>query len=550
MERINFMDKQVLSIQIGERLTKVCVVTKRGHSGSVGNSVIFPTPDQSVIDGQISNSELIGDVLKENLLQSGMGDIKGTVFVMSSPKIVTRKITLPPVKPKQIKAIIAANASDYFPIDLTNYHLSHTILDSKISSKADVNILVTAVPKQILRGYEKIAEVAKLNIQAFDYTLNSQYQAFSRIASEGVTMYLDVDTRQSYATFMQDGNMLLQRAVPFGGDEVLNNIMHIANIDESQIISALKLCSNVDWIRQNVPQERYEGSIMRILGAIERAIDFFKSSNKNIEVSRIVLFNSCSAIAGLKDAIARTTSVPTMYLQDLPGVEKVLGGENINIFAACGAGVIEPLDITLDALSSSSSKGKNKGSSPVVGNNLGVIVLVGLIAIGAVLSATTIISYTTARAENARLTARLEELQVAKQKYDTYVSYNAMQDNFVILEGQAVNKNAELRAFLEELEAKMPTNIVVLSATCDSFGVTINVETSTMEEAAVTMSQLRTFESIVEISTSGVSQSQTDEGLGTVSFSIVCSYAQAQEETLPTETMPESYTEDEMLSPP
>ncbi len=84
--------------------------------------------------------------------------------------------------------------------------------------------------------------------------------------------------------------------------------------------------------------------------------------------------------------------------------------------------------------------------------------------------------------------------------------------------------NAQLTAFLEELEVKMPTEILALSASCDEVGVSMNIETTSMEAVALTLSQLRTFESIDSLSISAISEDTDDLGFVRVSFSLSCFY--------------------------
>ncbi len=54
---------------------------------------------------------------------------KKAVFVLNSARIASRDIELPLVKEKQLREMIAMNASDYFPVDLSQYKLVHQIIE-------------------------------------------------------------------------------------------------------------------------------------------------------------------------------------------------------------------------------------------------------------------------------------------------------------------------------------------------------------------------------------------------------------------------------------
>jgi hypothetical protein len=64
----------------------------------------------------------------------------------------------------------------------------------------------------------------------------------------------------------------------------------------------------------------------------------------------------------------------------------------------------------------------------------------------------------------------------------------------------------------------------MLSAECTNEGVVMNITTPGFEEAAVTLSQFRTFESIQDLQVSEIVKSESGRGVETVSFSIVCIY--------------------------
>ena len=79
---------------------------------------------------------------------------KKAVFVLNSARIASRDIELPLVKEKQLKEMIAMNASDYFPVDLSQYKLVHQIIE-KIDRPEEkkLRLSVIAVPNDLILSY-------------------------------------------------------------------------------------------------------------------------------------------------------------------------------------------------------------------------------------------------------------------------------------------------------------------------------------------------------------------------------------------------------------
>ncbi len=523
------MEKILLSIEIGERLSKACILSKKGQATNVQSSISFATPDNCILDGQITQPDVLAKELMDVIKANNMFLTNNVIFVLNSPKIVSRKVSLPSNKDRQIASIVASNSSDYFPIDLTNYQISHTIIEKNPKRNGSSQVLVTALPKQLLLSYVKFAQVCSLDIQWFDVNVNAQFQLFKSLALDGVTMFVSMDTRQSNATFMEGSNLLLQRAVPFGGDEIINSVLNVANFEENMLPKALELCADDKWIVENFSKENYAGMVNRVVSAIERAADFFKTSFKSLDIKRVVLLDSCANIYGFKQAIANTLQIEVVTLNEIANINKIIVGQDITKFASSASALINPANITFAGISSGGTAA-GKAKPKIKEGATSTVFLVACLAISVVVAVASVLIYVGTNTELALANARLIELQPVQQTYDVYVQYNAMADNFKVIEDTAVNNNAQIRAFLEELEEKMPTNLTVLSANCDNFGVTMNVQTASFEEAAKTIQQLRTFESITQISISSITEVENDGGTTSASFSLVCSYEPVVEE--------------------
>ncbi len=535
------MDRLTLCIEVSDKITKAALVSKRGTVSSMHKAMYFETPPQTVLDGQITAPEVFANTLKEKLASHGMSETKDVIFVLTSPKIVSRKISLPPVKERQIDSIISANASTYFPIDLASYQISYTMLENIEGDKPGFRVMVMAIPKQLMSSYEKLASLSGLELHSFDVYTNSQYQLFHDLNVAGVTMFISLGSRQSIATFMQNNALLLQHAMPFGGDEYLNLALPSVDRDQDKYSYILDMSDNPTWVGDNIPRQRFEEVSARFAGAVTRMIDFFKSSNRNMDIERIILVDTCSGIAGIKKALATETKVDVYTIEDIAGYGAVIAGSKVGFYVSIASAMIKPLDVSISNAKKSRTGGIAK-KSKVSSKAATMTFFIGFLLLSIGVAAYGGIYYFISVAENSAAQNRIEELAHVQEAYDLYLEYDIIKQNFEALEQQSVNYNAGLRAFLEELEQKMPSRLLLLSASCDEFGVTLNITTSTMEDAAMTLSQLRSFETIQHLSVGGVAQDVGDAGIPVVTFSVVCAYE------LPETEQVDAPTEGEELS--
>lgn len=143
---------KVLSIVIGNEITKVCEVSYQKIYKNKGlrvyQSISFPNPVGTVEDGYIKDIEAYGEELRSQL-KAGKLKADKVIFSITSSKIATREIILPPTKEKRIMDIIKTGASEYFPIDLKDYILSYMILERHTSARKE-----KALQKKIAKGEE------------------------------------------------------------------------------------------------------------------------------------------------------------------------------------------------------------------------------------------------------------------------------------------------------------------------------------------------------------------------------------------------------------
>jgi hypothetical protein len=82
---------------------------------------------------------------------------------------------------RQDQSHVEANAADYFPVDMSKYHITYTLQERKTSGEdAGCRLLVMAAPIAILEGYFRLAVLMGFSVQAADYGGNSQYRLLRR----------------------------------------------------------------------------------------------------------------------------------------------------------------------------------------------------------------------------------------------------------------------------------------------------------------------------------------------------------------------------------
>ena len=518
------MASKILNIEIGDSLVKVCCSASKKKTCNVTDSFMFPAPVESVNDGAINDPERLADRLREELDSHELRGIKGAVFTIASAKIASREIKLPVMKDKQIAETVKTNAADYFPVDITKYHVTHTLLERVKGADGFCRVLVMAVPLSLLEGYFKLAELAKLDIIAIDSCGNSHYQLIRRLKTREVTMFVDVDCTASFISFVQGDNLLLQRTLAFGGGDLVASYMQSNGIGEGGYVKALSAVSvnSPDYVGEDaIGVSVIDEELSRLAHSMVRSVDYFNSFRWEASAAQIVLMGSCAHVSGLKERVAEATDLPTFYFEELKDANTLASGADVGVYIGCIGSNIAPVDFMPEFLRRRRKITKSEVEESLV---KGIVACAVLVAGAVALCVLTALNYKSDLNNLHRVQQEIERLGAAEEVYLTYTAYQQGEQALLHVQTLASNPNSQLRAFFEELESKMPSGILVLTALCTTDGVTMSITVPSLEESAVTISQFRTFESLSQMEVSSVAIQRDEAGFETASFTISCSY--------------------------
>lgn len=524
------MAAKVLNIEVGKRIVKVCVSEKKGKSFSVSDSFYFATPEGSVLDGQVISEIALGDRLKDELTTRNI-KVTDVFFSVASSKIASREVTLPSAKDEQIKNIIKTNVADYFPVDVTKYAIDSVILER---GDEEVRALVVAVPSVIVDSYISLADYCGLVVNAVDFCPNSQYQILKGIKSgeeDMVDMFITIDPDNASVIFSENGNMLMQRAIPIGGDEMICRFMAMRDMPTEDYITALdmlnNLVTNIGEESEDEEEDDLAECMMKLVNGISRSLDFFRGNVADKVVTRVVLMGSCCHLSGLRQKIQERVAIDTVCLEDVPDIQSLANSiSDISVFIGCLGARIAPMNFMPQEYLAKNGVGDSKNS---INQRYGSLILIIACVVSVLLVGSTAIRYFVNKKNLSDVEKGIAQYQYAEEEYYAYLNYTQGDDNLQkFVSGATETNNAKLKAFFEELEDKMPSSILLLSANCNEQGVSMNVTVADYNSAAVAIRQLRSFESVDVIKVSALSQ-----GDGLVAFSMNCTYVVPEPETQP-----------------
>ena len=550
------MANKVLSIEIGSGITRVAELDYKVKNPKIYHVFTFATPPNVLTDGSVNVSDIFVAALKNSLAEHNI-TTKRVIFILNSTRVANRTIQIPDIKESRIGEFLNTNASDYFPVDLNQYELSYESLGKiEEGSEKKLQISVLAVPKDLIESYRKLSEICGLLMVGIDNIGNSIKKLMVREIPEDIKVTIKVDEDSSIITIVEDGVIQLQRTVGYGISDAINQVRESnlfgTNIDASEALKVLnrKTCifrrfdqtyggveegeeSDTEIDAEKLKQLRTSitEELRTLVGSISRIFDYYQSRNGEKKIEKVYLIGLGSVCSGLSKLMTNELNYKVVAVQQFGdmAVAKNEVEETIHMaeFFACVGASIDPLSISYSDKKEKGKGGKNAEEGGSTDSILSSVLILGLsIIVAAVLVGYGMITNAMVTAENVRLTNRVNELQYIEEVVAEYDAAKANYDWAMAIEKAASSHNDNLVAFIEELEQKMPSEIIVLSFSASATGVNMNIQVTTKAAVADVISQLRTFDSIMVGSVSAISDTKDEVGISTVSFSVECLYVE------------------------
>ncbi|MCR5585942.1 MAG: pilus assembly protein PilM, partial [Lachnospiraceae bacterium] len=336
------MAKHVLSIEIGQQITKVVEIDYRKKNPHVYRAVSFATPADVIDDGFIRDRDALAVAFREQLSQAGMRE-KSVVFSIASSKIATREITLPDVKENKVGALVMATAQDYFPVDLSNYSVAYSIIDSvKDENGKSLKVLLLAAPDSLVDNYYNFADTMGFNIESLDYFGNGSMQVLKNEIVGSYSACIQISGNSSTVSVMNEGQQLMQRSVNYGvfsiGDAIAqspDNSINTLDAACDALTRETMLCRTLDYegleasatgsdfanaLELQAARRVATDACGDLIMSIVRVLDFFRSQNPGTQLTGLYITGMGVNVKGIDDLFASEISVPIHKMEQLVSV--------------------------------------------------------------------------------------------------------------------------------------------------------------------------------------------------------------------------------------
>ena len=519
-------NSKVLTIDItNESITIVEVTPSNKKQSTIHNAIIFETPEDAYEDGVIRDKERIAEAIKSQLSANGITN-KNAIFVLTSTKIVNREVLVPFVKENKIKGIINANSSEYFPVNIEDYVVSHTVLETVTDEENNkqLRVLAVAAPENMVRSYYDLAAMAGLKVVALDYIGNAMLQLIKTQTTEAMTtMVIQLGSESTVLNIVKGDTLLLQRTVPYGTNVVVNEVMDAKGVDAT---TAMTLLQNERLLTVDFDDNAITGAFRYLINNIGRVMDFFTSKNPDKPIDDVFLTGDGALIKGIDGLFKVQLNVSTRVMDTLYNIKF---DPKIDLKIYNPVYLMVPIGAAFDPMGFELGEAGAKGSASSVDTTpLVIAFLILSVIIAGGVTAYSFIAKNKAQSELDQVNRDIQAISdIEKIVTDCENAQNIYMDAENMY-SYTENLNENVGTLITELEDKMPKGISLTAFNSTADGVDFTGNTKTYEDIAAFAINLKDIECIDNTFIESVTENKDAQSTDvTYDFTVKCIYKDA-----------------------
>lgn len=550
------MASKILTIEIGSSLTKICEMDSKAKKPTVYQCFHVVTPPGVLDDGVVENNpELVYAI--QTALSTKKIKTKQVVFAVASNRVANRDVDIPVVKENKIQSMLASNAQDYFPVDLSQYEVCYSGMEemSDESGAKKLKLAAHAIPKYLVQSYRDLADSCGLTMVGIDLVGNSIAEIFKGQLTEGVHLVVKIDSNACLLTVFHNDKVVFQRSAMAGVDPAINMLQNSAQFSgKLPYTEALKRLRtqpyfNTRLLSRDELSQMNQGTVRTdlqdrtaltqaledMVEGIIKIADFYNSQNTKNQIQDIFLTGIGAELVGVRELLSNELGMNCIVVTSYGNLslDRKIANTSVCAYAACiGAGFRPVLKVTGGKKSADGSA----TPSAVDWSKVAMLLFIlGIVCSGALLFFSQTKYQEQLDAYN-RAQSDYNNMMETQQKLAEYQRVETEYNNFIAVHDYTRNIHENFLQIIAELEEYMPTDFVVSTYHSDGTQLSMDVKVNDIISIATVLQKLRYFPEFQTVRVDTFTSEEKDDGSGSEGgFTVICEYVPYGTEKIGTE---------------
>lgn len=442
-----------------------------GRKTKIKYASTLETPIGSYEGDRIINVGLLAKTISQYLVKNNIRSSK-VMFSIKGQDVLTRHITTPALNEKAMREAVLWELKEYLNERVDEYYYDYEVLsETRQNTGKTYNVVVSAVEKEKIDSYLKLAEILELDVVSLDIYATIGARIVKNLktfkSKHNLVGLLAVNSSDSSFYILNGGNLAIEKYQNIGilGQE------HISVEQYNKYINSIDLTKKINQSESTVEADK---RIRFISSNFNSLIQFYMKRQLEKQLDKIYLTGSCVDIKGMRGRFSELLNTKVEVINKLSGLKhSIRVSKNANLlyhFYSYGL-FLKDNKKQLNMLPYEIKMKIRSGRRRIAYLTFGM--LIGLILVGGVayLEAKKMVLNSNLDTVIEKINSKSDMINQLNKVQELIDGYKEHIDKVDFLQGQEKDKMYDL---VLELESIMPNEIKVDSFNIDNNKITMS----------------------------------------------------------------------------
>ena len=304
-----FFPKRMVGVDIGTSSIKIVELSRWGQGktlenyGEIKSASLYKESFRSAEKGSYLLSNYFVSRAIRGILDEAKIRTKSVIFSIPDFSTFCTSFDLPPMSFDELNDAVYYNASQYIPLPVTETTLDwQLIAGSPGDKKSNLKIFLVAIPNQTVQDYQKVAQMAGLDLYAVEAEVMGLTRALIRDVKSCICL-VDIGVQSTTINIIDRKKMKRSYSFDFAGSQLTYGIASALGLSHTEA-EGLKNREGLTSSKEEISKTLYLLVDPLVIEVKKILADFYQQENK--EVDTVYLTGGTSSLPGLKEYFHET----------------------------------------------------------------------------------------------------------------------------------------------------------------------------------------------------------------------------------------------------
>jgi type IV pilus assembly protein PilM len=308
--------KSVAGLDVGSSAIKIVELDGKMNNLSLVSLGFENLPDDTIIDGQIMEMNVVSDVI-QNICTNHKIGANQVVTGVSGHSVIIKNIVLPSMSKEELEESIDWHAEEHIPYDLADVSLDYQITSENSES---TSVLIAACKRERIDNIKQAIQLSgrqPLVIDVDTFALQNCYEVNYQPDESQIVTLLNIGAATMNVNIVQGTRSLFTRDITVGGSQFTDVLQRSLGISFQQAEAVKRgVMEASDGVEEKSIEPLMNDVTEIVALEIQKTFDFYRATTEDSEIvmQKILISGGGSKLKGLAEDLSARLELPVEVL--------------------------------------------------------------------------------------------------------------------------------------------------------------------------------------------------------------------------------------------